>query len=255
MKTFSTFLALCAGNSPVTGECCITTSSKQNVKVLVLTDKHISLKVSIKPLIELIFYVETLNPLKKVCVEHGWVITSARKNYTWLLVHTLTQTAVEDKTKRNSHISTLKYILKRSSAKCSPQFCSHPNVHIEGILPKGSYPPCLRMADRALLAGYPRYVPHCDLLTVARLGHHWINRYIACACSLPRHCLNQQWRINNWTLETNISTIWIKDFNSTKYIRKCLLQIVDHVIHIPTYIIHIPPKPFAVFDKPYILPP
>ena len=27
---------------------------------------------------------------------------------------------------------------------------------IEGILPKGPYPPCLRMADSALLAGYPR---------------------------------------------------------------------------------------------------
>ena len=27
---------------------------------------------------------------------------------------------------------------------------------IDGILPKGPYPPCLRMADRALLAGYPR---------------------------------------------------------------------------------------------------
>ena len=30
------------------------------------------------------------------------------------------------------------------------------NPQIEGILPKGPYPPCLRMADRALLAGYPR---------------------------------------------------------------------------------------------------
>ena len=28
---------------------------------------------------------------------------------------------------------------------------------IDGILPKGPYPPCLRMADRALLAGYPCY--------------------------------------------------------------------------------------------------
>ena len=28
--------------------------------------------------------------------------------------------------------------------------------NIEGILPKGPYPPCLRMADRVLLAGYPR---------------------------------------------------------------------------------------------------
>ena len=26
----------------------------------------------------------------------------------------------------------------------------------DGILPKGPYPPCLHMADRALLAGYPR---------------------------------------------------------------------------------------------------
>ena len=30
-------------------------------------------------------------------------------------------------------------------------------TYIEGILPKGTYPPCLRMADKALLAGYPRY--------------------------------------------------------------------------------------------------
>ena len=27
-------------------------------------------------------------------------------------------------------------------------------THIDGILPKGPYPPCLRMADRALLAGH-----------------------------------------------------------------------------------------------------
>ena len=31
-------------------------------------------------------------------------------------------------------------------------FC---NTHFEGILPKGPYLPCLSMADRALLAGYP----------------------------------------------------------------------------------------------------
>ena len=30
--------------------------------------------------------------------------------------------------------------------------------YIQGILPKGRYPPCLRMADRALPAGYPRYI-------------------------------------------------------------------------------------------------
>ena len=31
------------------------------------------------------------------------------------------------------------------------------SAYIDGILPKGPYPPCLRMADRAFLAGYPRY--------------------------------------------------------------------------------------------------
>ena len=30
--------------------------------------------------------------------------------------------------------------------------------HIEGVLAKGPYPPCWHMADRALLAGYPRII-------------------------------------------------------------------------------------------------
>ena len=30
--------------------------------------------------------------------------------------------------------------------------------HIKGILPKGPYLPCISMAGRALLAGYPRYL-------------------------------------------------------------------------------------------------
>ena len=66
------------------------------------------------------------------------------------------------------------------------------NVHIlymEGILSKGPYPPCLRMADRALLAGYPQYIililiPHnnpcfpaipplsLQQVAPARLRHH-----------------------------------------------------------------------------------
>ena len=33
----------------------------------------------------------------------------------------------------------------------------HGPAHIEGILPKGPYLPCVSMAGRALLAGYPRY--------------------------------------------------------------------------------------------------
>ena len=42
--------------------------------------------------------------------------------------------------------------LERKGYKTSGRF--------EGILQKGPYPPCLRMADRALLAGYPRFMNH-----------------------------------------------------------------------------------------------
>ena len=33
-------------------------------------------------------------------------------------------------------------------------------IDVEGILPKGPYLPCVSMAGRALLAGYPRYLEH-----------------------------------------------------------------------------------------------
>ena len=36
--------------------------------------------------------------------------------------------------------------------------CHWSAVHFEGILPKGPYLPCVSMAGRALLAGYPRFV-------------------------------------------------------------------------------------------------
>ena len=42
----------------------------------------------------------------------------------------------------------------RMLSKCL--YCHSQYPKIESILPKGPYSPCLRMADRALLAGYPR---------------------------------------------------------------------------------------------------
>ena len=45
------------------------------------------------------------------------------------------------------------WYIVRSIILSSGRYCN-----IDGILPKGPYPPCLRMADRALLAGYPRYM-------------------------------------------------------------------------------------------------
>ena len=48
-------------------------------------------------------------------------------------------------------------------------------VYIKGILPKGPYPPCLRMADRALLAGYPRYAltRYCSL-SIPNMKVSWL---------------------------------------------------------------------------------
>ena len=53
-------------------------------------------------------------------------------------------------------------------------------LYIEGILPKGHYPPCWRLTDRALLAGYPRYVKtwsvtHLRLESPLLKDHHYLN--------------------------------------------------------------------------------
>ena len=49
----------------------------------------------------------------------------------------------------------------------------HTHTHIEGILPKGPYLPCLRMADRALLAGYPQYMKiNCEMCKYKNTTHH-----------------------------------------------------------------------------------
>ena len=46
----------------------------------------------------------------------------------------------------------------RGDLKHGKLFVCHCRPHLDGVLPKGPYPPCLRMADRALLAGYPRFL-------------------------------------------------------------------------------------------------
>ena len=49
--------------------------------------------------------------------------------------------------------------------------------HIDGILPKGSYPPCLRMVDRTPFAGYPRYVMASSWVTTCL---HCLLAYFNC---------------------------------------------------------------------------
>ena len=54
------------------------------------------------------------------------------------------------------------------SFQCCSKCRQQSQAYVEGILPKWPYPPCLRMAYRALLAGYPRCVHFCFLLTFYR---------------------------------------------------------------------------------------
>ena len=64
--------------------------------------------------------------------------------------------------------------------------------HVDGILPKGPYPPCLRMADRALLAGYPRIVK-LKREALGPISLHWrhndhddVSNHQPCGCFLNR---------------------------------------------------------------------
>ena len=57
------------------------------------------------------------------------------------------------------------------------------NIQFDGILPKGPYPPCLCMADRALLVGYPRIPIHMLLVTSNNIS---IQNAVSCIEYTPR---------------------------------------------------------------------
>ena len=105
-------------------------------------------------------------------------------------------------------------------------------VHIAGILPKG---PCLPMADRALLAGYPRYMvslslnvithlPLVQYLCISELSQHWLMKWLftCSACSVQSHCLNQCWLTINWTLRNKLQ--WNSNQNAELFIYKIHLK-------------------------------
>ena len=67
------------------------------------------------------------------------------------------------------HPLRILYLVVDSSINTIINSKDHANIfqtQIDGILPKGLYPPCLRMADRALLSGYPRDVTFACLHVV-----------------------------------------------------------------------------------------
>ena len=63
----------------------------------------------------------------------------------------------------------LKQPLRHANCFQKVQNCQ---THIEGILPKGPHQPCLRMAGRALLAGYHRYDTWIWTSLCPQIYHH-----------------------------------------------------------------------------------
>ena len=108
----------------------------------------------------------------------------------------------------------LKPLCKKHSfaGVCFNPFNSKFTSHIEGILPKGPYPPCFRMADMALFGRIPSIFhfafdgavvcligPQCDLFNLwlktgirnSRVDISWRPRFASCriALDLPIHGL------------------------------------------------------------------
>ena len=66
----------------------------------------------------------------------------------------------------------------------------HKGPVIDGILPKGPYPPCLCMADRAFLAGYPRNAENVSIW--------WCHHFTSPDClSSSEIILKNSWSIQN----------------------------------------------------------
>ena len=73
--------------------------------------------------------------------------------------------------------------LGNAAAYCRRMSRCNETLNIEGILPKGPYLSCVSMAARALLAGYPRYLPRicpgikCNICIESRVYLLYIQTY------------------------------------------------------------------------------
>ena len=95
----------------------------------------------------------------------------------------------------------------------------------EGILPKGPYPPCLRMAGRVLLAGYPRYVYVCVCVQVL---HHRI-KFSSVLSLIP--CYIEEYlvtRSRGSAFQIKISTMRKKQNNKKRDI--CMAMLIHSVM-------------------------
>ena len=95
-------------------------------------------------------------------------------------------------------------------------------THIEGVLPKGPYLPCVSMADRALLAGYHRHM-HCSELSQHRFREQFV------AWLAPSHYLTQCWLTLIWTHWNKQVKSKYTHFDSSQCIWKYGLQNISHL--------------------------
>ena len=79
--------------------------------------------------------------------------------------------------------------------------------HIKGILPKGPYPPCLHMADRALLAGYHQHqLPDCCHCFYLRPVLAFGNCCCLCLYACPSICQSLAClQDDSWPVQTRIT--------------------------------------------------
>ena len=104
-----------------------------------------------------------------------WSVPSHYLNQWWNIVNWTYRNKLWWNFNRNSYIFIQENafetgVWEMAAILSRPQFVNwiYWKPYDDGILPKGPYPPCLRMADRALLAGYPRWVyVFCKLCDVA----------------------------------------------------------------------------------------
>ena len=72
-------------------------------------------------------------------------------------------------------------------------------LHIEGILPKGPYLPCVSMAGSALLVGYHQHVPYMSDLNRRRITDSIILRWNS------KHCIYFWVTLQKWVGVENIA--------------------------------------------------
>ena len=101
--------------------------------------------------------------------------------------------------------------------------------YMDGILPKGPYLPCVRMAGRTLLAGYHRYMgeEHCPTrlwvylhYKANYLGVWWFPVWQALRQRIQSYNLQILKHVKLQQMHFTISTNWFKEYKNVKFSKR-----------------------------------